>query len=91
MYTGDVGLVQTLWTNYTKAMVYLENHVGDTGLVNSTDAPSDWGRLGGGGYSISPNALYYHVCFILLISERHSCRLDLGSSEKRRTCHLCRE
>ncbi|KAI0312129.1 Six-hairpin glycosidase [Amylostereum chailletii] len=61
LYTGDIELVQTLWTNYTKAIGYLENLVGDEGLINSTSASYDWGRNGGGGYSISPNAAYYKV------------------------------
>ena len=74
LYTGDVDLVQTLWENYTKAIDYLEDHVGsDTGLVNSTDAPNDWIRQGGGGYSISPNALYYRVRCMLLFVGSHSC------------------
>ena len=73
LYTGDIDLVQVLWENYTKAMDYLEGHIGpDTGLVNSTDAPRDWIRLGGGGYSISPNALYYRVGCMLLLVDSHS-------------------
>ena len=61
LYTADTEIVETLWTSYTKAVDYLGSLVGDTGLVNSSSAFLDWGRDGGGGYSISPNALYYKV------------------------------
>src|SRR5947208_391674 len=34
LYSGDLDFVKTVWTNYTKAVAFLEGQVDDTGLVN---------------------------------------------------------
>ena len=62
MYTNDVDWVRSIWSNYTLGVQYLANLVDpNIGLIDSTGQPSDWGRDGGGGFSISPNVLYYKV------------------------------
>ncbi|KAI0031995.1 Six-hairpin glycosidase [Vararia minispora EC-137] len=65
LFTNDTAWVQSVWTNYTLAVQFLTGLVdASTGLVNSTSAPADWGRDGGGGFSISPNVLYYRTLVV---------------------------
>ncbi|KAK0184792.1 Six-hairpin glycosidase [Armillaria mellea] len=49
-----------VWTNYTRAVAFLENKVDTTGLINVT-SPSNWGRIGRGGYNTEGNAILYKV------------------------------
>ncbi|KAF9459381.1 Six-hairpin glycosidase [Collybia nuda] len=60
LYSGDVEWLQTVWTNYTRAVAFLEGKVDKTGLINITGL-RDWARLGGGGYNAEGNALLYKV------------------------------
>lgn len=60
LYSGDVAWLQTVWTNYTRAVAFLEGKVDKTGLINITGL-RDWARLGGGGYNAEGNALLYKV------------------------------
>ncbi|TFK47182.1 Six-hairpin glycosidase [Heliocybe sulcata] len=60
LYSGDVQWLQTVWTNYTKAVQFLENKVDSSGLMNVTGL-RDWARLGGGGHNSEGNALLYKV------------------------------
>ena len=62
LYTGDLEFVRTVWTNYTKALAFLEVQVDETGLMNVPESFSnDWGRDGGQGYNIAANVLLYRV------------------------------
>ncbi|VDC03801.1 unnamed protein product [Peniophora sp. CBMAI 1063] len=62
LYSGDVAWVQKIWSNYTLGLQYLANKIdATTGLLDSTGQEADWGRNGGGNFSISPNVLYYKV------------------------------
>ncbi|KAF9007092.1 Six-hairpin glycosidase-like protein [Cyathus striatus] len=49
-----------VWSNYTKAVAFLEGKVDETGLINITGL-RDWARLGGGGHNAEGNALLYRV------------------------------
>ncbi|KAH8101215.1 Six-hairpin glycosidase [Cristinia sonorae] len=60
LYTGDVDWLKVVWTNYTRAVAFLENKVDGTGLMNVTGL-RDWARLGGGGHNAEGNALLYKV------------------------------
>ncbi|KAI0681905.1 Six-hairpin glycosidase-like protein [Cerioporus squamosus] len=60
LYSGDSDWLQTVWTNYTKAVGFLEGKVGPSGLMNVTGL-RDWARLGGGGINAEGNALLYRV------------------------------
>ncbi|KZT25006.1 glycoside hydrolase family 78 protein [Neolentinus lepideus HHB14362 ss-1] len=60
LYSGDMMWLQTVWTNYTKAVQFLENKVDSSGLMNVTGL-RDWARLGGGGHNSEGNALLYKV------------------------------
>lgn len=60
LYTGDVDWLQTVWTNYTRAVAYVVNKVDSSGLMNVT-GPIDWGRQGGGDHSSAGNTLLYRV------------------------------
>ncbi|KAA1466954.1 glycoside hydrolase family 78 protein [Dentipellis sp. KUC8613] len=60
IYSGDDAWLQNVWTNYTKAVSFIENKTGDSGLLDVTGL-RDWGRQGGGGYSAGANALYYKL------------------------------
>lgn len=59
-YSGDLDWLQTIWTNYTKAVAFLEGKVDSSGLMNITGL-RDWARLGGGGHNAEGNALLYKV------------------------------
>lgn len=61
-YTADNAWVNTIWTNYTRAVAFLEQKVdyANTGLMNVTGL-RDWARLGGGGFNSEGNALLYKV------------------------------
>ncbi|EPQ59764.1 Six-hairpin glycosidase [Gloeophyllum trabeum ATCC 11539] len=60
LYTGDIGLVQTVWANYTKAVAFLSSQIDETGLLNvRADFSNDWGRVGGAGRNSAANALMY--------------------------------
>jgi hypothetical protein len=72
LYSGDVDWLQAVWTNYTKAVGFVTNKVGSSGLMNIT-GPTDWARLGGGGISAEGNALLYKVrCFKFLVRHAES-------------------
>lgn len=60
-YSGDLDWLQTIWTNYTKAVAFLEGKVDSSGLMNITGL-RDWARKGGGGHNAEGNALLYKVC-----------------------------
>ncbi|KAF7321961.1 Six-hairpin glycosidase [Mycena kentingensis (nom. inval.)] len=61
LYSGDLEWVQGLWTNYTKAVAFLEAKVNaTTGLMNVTGL-RDWARQGGGGFNAEGNAILYRV------------------------------
>ncbi|KAG6827253.1 hypothetical protein H0H92_012614 [Tricholoma furcatifolium] len=61
LYSGDTEWLQTIWTNYTKAVAFLEGKVDDeAGLIDITGL-RDWARLGGGGYNVEGNAIFYKV------------------------------
>ena len=61
LFSGDTDWLQTIWSNYTKAVAFLEGKVDETGLMDVTGL-RDWARLGGGGYNSEGNALLYRVC-----------------------------
>jgi len=60
LFSGDTEWVRELWSNYTKAVGFLEGKVDDTGLIDITGL-RDWARQGGGGYNAEGNALLYQV------------------------------
>ncbi|CCM05942.1 uncharacterized protein FIBRA_08181 [Fibroporia radiculosa] len=60
LYSGDYAWLEEIWSNFTKAMQYLENKVDDTGLLNVT-ATGDWGRLWQGGLNSEANAIFYRA------------------------------
>ena len=61
MHSGDNDWLKAKWDQYKLGVSYLAGKVDSgVGLLNAT-GPTDWGRLGGGGFSISPNVLYYKV------------------------------
>ncbi|KAK0451160.1 Six-hairpin glycosidase [Desarmillaria tabescens] len=65
LYSGDNDWLGTIWTNYTRAVAFLEGKVDSTGLMNVTGL-RDWARLGGGGYNAEGNAILYKASFVLL-------------------------
>lgn len=66
LYSGDTDWLKTVWTNYTRAVAFLEGKVDKTvGLMNVTGL-RDWARLGGGGINAEGNALLYRVGLPLL-------------------------
>ncbi|KAH7922494.1 glycoside hydrolase family 78 protein [Leucogyrophana mollusca] len=60
LYSGDMDWLQTVWTNYTKAVAYVESKVDSTGLMNITGL-RDWGRFGQGGHNAEGNAILYKL------------------------------
>ncbi|EIW74840.1 glycoside hydrolase family 78 protein [Coniophora puteana RWD-64-598 SS2] len=60
LYTGDTEWFSTVWTNYTRAVAYIESKVDDTGLLNVTGL-RDWGRFGQGGHNAEANAILYRL------------------------------
>ncbi|KAF8914645.1 Six-hairpin glycosidase [Mucidula mucida] len=60
LYSGDTEWLETVWTNYTLAVAFLEAKVDASGLMNVTGL-RDWARLGGGGHNAEGNALLYGV------------------------------
>ncbi|ESK87374.1 glycoside hydrolase family 78 protein [Moniliophthora roreri MCA 2997] len=61
LYTADLSFLQNIWTNYTRAVAFLERKVDRTkGLMNVTGL-RDWARLGGGGINAEGNAILYKV------------------------------
>lgn len=85
LFTGDTQWLQTIWSNYTKAVAFLEGKVDDTGLMNVTGL-RDWARLGGGGYNSEGNALLYRVrllftivCFLISDDASPGSRHQLGA------------
>ncbi|KAK0492830.1 Six-hairpin glycosidase [Armillaria luteobubalina] len=60
LYSGDHDWLSTVWTNYTRAVAFLEGKVDSTGLMDVTGL-RDWARLGGGGYNAEGNAILYKV------------------------------
>ncbi|KAJ7733701.1 Six-hairpin glycosidase [Mycena metata] len=76
LYSGDIAWLQNLWTNYTKAVAFLEAKVDPTvGLMNVTGL-RDWARLGGGGFNAEGNAILYRA---LLTSASLASALNLTS------------
>jgi hypothetical protein len=74
LYTGDIDFVHTVWTNYTKALAFLEGQVDETGLMNVPQAFSnDWGRDGGQGRNIAANVLLYQVRAVISRLICHQC------------------
>jgi hypothetical protein len=68
LYSGDIEWLQTIWTNYTKAVAFLEAKVDPkVGLMNVTGL-RDWARLGGGGFNAEGNAILYRVRYPLSLS-----------------------
>lgn len=62
LYSNDTEFVQRVWTNYTKAVAFLENQVDSTGLMDVPIAfMNDWGRDGGSGHNSAANALLYQT------------------------------
>ncbi|EKM80982.1 hypothetical protein AGABI1DRAFT_37827 [Agaricus bisporus var. burnettii JB137-S8] len=60
LYTGDIDFVHDVWSNFTKALAFLESQVDETGLMDVPQAFSnDWGRDGGQGHNIAANVLLY--------------------------------
>ncbi|EKM80757.1 hypothetical protein AGABI1DRAFT_90662 [Agaricus bisporus var. burnettii JB137-S8] len=60
LYSGDIDFVHDIWSNYTRALAFLESQVDETGLMNVPQAFSnDWGREGGQGHNIAANVLLY--------------------------------
>ncbi|KAJ6603318.1 glycoside hydrolase family 78 protein [Mycena vulgaris] len=56
LYSGDIEWLESIWTNYTKAVAFLEAKVDPTvGLMNVSGL-RDWARLGGGGFNAEGNA-----------------------------------
>ncbi|KAF5355117.1 hypothetical protein D9756_005314 [Leucocoprinus leucothites] len=65
LYTGDLGFIRTVWTNYTKALAFLEGQVDETGLMNVPQSFSnDWGRDGGQGHNSAANVLLYRSLIV---------------------------
>uniref|UniRef100_A0A0W0EY35 Putative Six-hairpin glycosidase n=1 Tax=Moniliophthora roreri TaxID=221103 RepID=A0A0W0EY35_MONRR len=61
LYTADLPFLQNIWTNYTRAVAFLERKVDRSkGLMNVTGL-RDWARLGGGGINAEGNAILYKV------------------------------
>ncbi|KAF9450982.1 glycoside hydrolase family 78 protein [Macrolepiota fuliginosa MF-IS2] len=60
LFSGDTEWVREIWSNFTKAVAFLEGKVDSTGLINITGL-RDWARLGGGGHNSEGNALLYQV------------------------------
>ncbi|KAF5353466.1 hypothetical protein D9756_007933 [Leucocoprinus leucothites] len=60
LFSGDIEWVRGIWSNFTKAVGFLEGKVDNTGLIKITGL-RDWARLGGGGYNAEGNALLYQV------------------------------
>lgn len=63
LYSGDSAWLTNIWTNYTKAVQFLEAKVDSSGLLNVTGT-RDWGRLGQGGHNAEANALLYKVAML---------------------------
>ncbi|KAF9447500.1 glycoside hydrolase family 78 protein [Macrolepiota fuliginosa MF-IS2] len=62
LYTGDLDFVKTVWTNYTRAIAFLEGQVDETGLMDVPQAFSnDWGRDGGQGHNSAANVMLYQA------------------------------
>ncbi|PFH47431.1 glycoside hydrolase family 78 protein [Amanita thiersii Skay4041] len=60
LYTGDLDFVRTVWSNYTKAVMFLESQVDSTGLMNvPIEFANDWGRDNGQGHNSAANAALY--------------------------------
>lgn len=79
LYTGDLDFVETVWTNYTRALGFLQSQVDETGLMNVPVAFSnDWGREGGQGHNSAANAILYQVT-----------TLDFHLAEIFRISHFC--
>ncbi|KAL1693236.1 Six-hairpin glycosidase-like protein [Schizophyllum commune] len=61
LHSGDTEWMEAKWDQYRLGIAYLAAKVDSSvGLLNATGS-KDWGRLGGGGFSLAPNALYYKV------------------------------
>ncbi|KAG7443761.1 Six-hairpin glycosidase [Guyanagaster necrorhizus] len=67
LYSGDDDWLSTIWTNYTRAIAFVEGKVDSTGLMDVTGL-RDWGRLGGGGYNAEGNAILYKASSIVLLT-----------------------
>ena len=61
LFSEDTEWLQTIWTNYTKAVAFVEGKVNPSlGLMNVTGL-RDWARQGGGGINAEGNAILYKV------------------------------
>ncbi|KAF9523611.1 Six-hairpin glycosidase [Crepidotus variabilis] len=58
LYTADNAWLRNVWSNYTKAVAFVEGKVDNSGLMNVTGL-RDWARLGGGGHNAEGNAILY--------------------------------
>ncbi|KAI0826506.1 Six-hairpin glycosidase [Trametes gibbosa] len=79
LYSGDVAWLQTVWSNYTKAVAFLEGKVDLSGLMNVTGL-RDWARLGGGGHNSEGNALLFQVLVTASDLASHVGAIDLASA-----------
>ena len=61
LFSEDTEWLQTIWTNYTKAVAFVEGKVNPSlGLMNVTGL-RDLARQGGGGINAEGNAILYKV------------------------------
>ncbi|KAJ7595645.1 Six-hairpin glycosidase [Mycena floridula] len=61
LYSGDLAWLNSVWTNYTKAVAFLEAKVDPTTKLMDVTGLRDWARLGGGGFNAEGNAILYKV------------------------------
>jgi len=74
LYSGDLAWVENLWSNYTKAVAFLEAKVNKTNGLMDVTGLRDWARQGGGGFNAEGNAILYRV---LLTSADLATAMDL--------------
>ena len=85
LHSGDTQWMEAKWDQYRLGIAYLAAKVDSgVGLLNATGS-KDWGRLGGGGFSLAPNALYYKAGLLVPLSRRLSNKV-LGPPQWRRNC-----
>lgn len=59
LYSNDMEFLQSIWTKYMQAMIYITARIDNTGLLNVTGT-SGWGRSAdASGYNIVGNMLMY--------------------------------
>ena len=85
LHSGDTEWLEGKWEQYLAGVSFLADKVdADVGLINAT-GDLDWGRLGGGGFSISPNVLYYRVCSLLVDRDDLKLYAFVGPHQRRST------